>query len=153
MIHQPDDVETVGNDTRIRKVFSYQGTVHNRQIHAHHLHQMLAFEAVQIAFQRYLAAPQHDIMHLVIPEITKRRCVAMAPAEEVLIDAEHLRTHRTGSLCRHAAQIVPEPALYGGAGDPFPLRQTAAADAVKVLLADTAAKRLTGAQPRQNPRE
>src|SRR4249919_1024624 len=77
----------------------------------------------------------------------------MAPAEEVLIDAQHLRTRRTGSLCRHAAQIVPEPALYGGAGDPLPFRQSAAADAVKVFLADAAAKRLTGAQPRQNPRE
>ena len=67
------------------------------------LDQILAFEAVEIAFQRSLTAPEHDIIDLVVLQIAERGGVAVPAREEVLVDAQHLRTERADPFARRAA--------------------------------------------------
>lgn len=153
MIDEPNDVETVGHDAGVRKVLAHHGPVNGSQIHADDFHQMLAFEPVQIALQRSFAPPEHDIMDFVVSEIAEGSGVAVLPTEEVLVDAEDLRTLGTGPFSSQLSQPGAEPALNGGAGNSLPFRQAAAADAIEMLLANRAAERLTGAHPGQYARK
>src|SRR3569833_482201 len=148
MIDHPDHMEPVGYDARLWKMLLHQRAVNRRQIHADDLHQMLAFEFVQITLQRLFTAACHHVIDGVIPQITEGGRVAEPPGEEMLVDAQNLRTDRAGSLRRQQPQIVAEPAFHRRAGDSLPLRQTAAADAVIVFLAHAAAKWLGGSHSR-----
>jgi hypothetical protein len=87
----------------------------------------------------------------VIAEVAERRGVAVAPAEEMLIDAEDLRTLPSSPFSRQLSQPGAEPALHGRAGDPFAFCQAAAADAIEVLLTNRTPERFTGTHARQNP--
>src|SRR5580765_7000502 len=92
-------------------------------------------------------------MDLVVFEIAEGGGVAVPPGEKVLVDAQHLRTSGARPLQGQLRQPSGEPALNGGAGDAFPLRQTGAVDAVVMPLADASPERLTGAQTGQNARK
>jgi hypothetical protein len=98
MIDQADDMKAIGHDPGIRKVLPHQRPVDARQIHADHLHQMFALEAIQIAFQRGLAATENHIMDPVAAEIAKRGGVAVAAGKEMLIDAQNLRARAVDSF-------------------------------------------------------
>ena len=78
MIHQPDDMEAISHDARLGEVFAHDRAVNGRQIHADHLHQMLAFEAVEIAFQRQFAAAEHHIVDFVVLQIAEGGGVSRA---------------------------------------------------------------------------
>jgi hypothetical protein len=77
VIDEPDHVEAIGHDTRIGEVLTHERAVHTRQIDAHDPNQVLALKAVQIAFQRRLAAPQYHIMDAMSSEIAERGGVAI----------------------------------------------------------------------------
>ena len=77
----------------------------------------------------------------------------MLTGEEVLIHAEDLRTGRADPFPGPQLQIPQKPAFNGGARKTLALRQSATADAIKVLLAYAAPERLGGAQARQNAGE
>src|SRR5579863_5732842 len=74
----------------------------------------------------------------------------MLAREEVFIDAQHGRTQ--GALTFAAAQLeeVVEPTFDGGAADPLPFAQTAAADTVPVLQRDATPEWFGGSFPGQN---
>ena len=137
----------------LRKVLPDQGTVTGRQIDAACFHQMLSVEPVQPAFQRSFAPSDNHVIDGIILQIAESGGIAETAGEKVLVNAQNLRTHRTGPFRCHPSEIVPGPAFHRGAGDTLPFGQTAAADSVKVFLTDAAAKRLTGSAPRQNPGE
>ena len=63
---------------------------YTRQIHADEADQVLALEAIQIAFQRCFAATEHHIMDAMTSEIAEGSGKSVTARKEVLIDAEHL---------------------------------------------------------------
>jgi phosphotransferase system HPr-like phosphotransfer protein len=112
MIDGADDVETIGHHARIGEMLAYQRTIVGRQVHTHHLHAMLAWQTRQITFQRGLTAPQHDIVDLVMLQIAKGSSIAVATGEEVLVDAQHLRTWAAGALARQPLTYFSRCALH-----------------------------------------
>lgn len=62
------------------------------QVHAHHAHLGLAFEPVKIGLQGQFAAAQHDVVDLVVSQITQGGGEALLAREEVLVDPQHART-------------------------------------------------------------
>jgi hypothetical protein len=60
VIDGADHMEAAGHDPGLGEVFAHRRAVTRRQIHADYLHQMLAFEALQVAFQRHFAAAEHQ---------------------------------------------------------------------------------------------
>src|SRR5580698_6489 len=114
---------------------------------------MLSFQLVQISFEGSFTAAGNHIVDRVVFQIAESCGIAQTTGEEVLVDTQHLRTHRAGSFGSQSLQMNTGPALHGGAGNVFTLRHAAAADAVKVLLANAAAKRFTGPEPGQNTGE
>ena len=89
-------------------------------------------------------------MHLVVLQVAEGGGITVPAREEVLVYAENPRTIAADALSRQQTEKPPEPALDGGAGDPFPSPQAAAADTVEVLLTDAPPETLTGPQARQN---
>ena len=153
VIHQPNDMEAVGDNARLGKVFAHDGPVNSSQIHADHFDSLFPLEPVEISFQGSFAAAEHHVIDFVVLEIAERGGEAVLSGEEMLIDAEDPRALRSGPFARLLPQPGSEPALNGRAGNPLALRQSAAADAVQVFLTNRTAKWLTGAHPRQNARK
>src|SRR5436305_11083976 len=92
-------------------------------------------------------------MDFVVLQIAKRRGVPVTPGEEVLIDAQNLRTSAADPFPGQQLQIPLKPAFHRGARQTLALGQGRAADAVEMLLADAAPKRLCGSYTRLNPRK
>ena len=131
MIDDPDHMEAVGHNGGLWEVL-----LHQRSIPCDSS-----------------AAAEHDVVDLVVLQIAEGCRITLLPAEEVLVDAEHLRKLGAGFLQRQAAQVRCKPALDGGTGNPFSSRQTTAADAVEVLLANAPVKSLAGPLPWQDAGE
>src|SRR5579871_876392 len=153
MIDGADHVESIGHNLGVGEMLLHQRPVTDRQIHADQQDQILAFEALEIGFQGGLAAAQHDIMHLMVFQVTEGRGIAVPAGEEVFVDAQNLRAQTAGAFSRQQTQIPEKPALHGRTGDPLALPQAAPADAIEMLLANAAPERLGRAQPRLNPRK
>src|SRR5688572_3905385 len=75
-----------------------------------------------------------------ILQIAEGGGVAMLSGKEMLIDAKHLRAWSAGPLGGQAPEKVLGVTFDGGAADPFPLGDTAAADAIPVIFEDFVAK-------------
>ena len=73
-----------------------------------------------------MAASQNHVEDVVASQIAKGGGVAVAAAEEVLIDAQHPGARAALALGCPQPQEVLEPALYGRAAHLFPLAQPAA---------------------------
>jgi len=43
MVDQPDDVEPIGHDQSVGKVFTHDPAIHRRQVHTEHTNQTLTF--------------------------------------------------------------------------------------------------------------
>ena len=96
---------------------------------------------------------RRDDIDFVIFEITKGCCIALAAAEEVLVDAEEygaVRRMPFGKLAREMAFKIP---LDSCRADALAPSQTAAIDAVEVLCVDELLKRLSGSLPSQDANE
>ena len=70
MIDDSDHVEAAGYDTCLGEVQPHQRAVIRGQIHTHYPHLGFAFQALKIGLQREFGAAQHDIVDLMIPQIT-----------------------------------------------------------------------------------
>lgn len=136
MVDQPDHVKPVSDDAGIGKVLAHDCPVHAGQIHADNSYPVLAFEPMEIAFERSFAAAEDHVMNTVRSEVAEGGSVAVPAGEEMLIDAEHGRTNGIAPLIEGQLEKAQKPALHGRAGDAFALGQTAAADAVKVPAVD-----------------
>ncbi len=141
MIHQPDDMETVGCDAGMWEVLAYDGAIDGRQIHTNHPDQVFAFELAELAFEPSFAAAEHHVADFVVLQIAESRGIAVPAAEEVFVNAGNLRTQGAGAFAGELPRMSAEPALNSGARNLFPPRQAAAADAVKVPPANAAAER------------
>src|SRR6185312_3872285 len=113
----------------------------------------LLFETRQIAFQRRLAAAQHDIMNFVVFQIAERGCISVPAREEVLVNTQDLRAGAAAAFPGQQLQIPLKPALNGGARQTLAFGEATAADAVEMLLTHATPKRLGRAQARLNPRK
>src|SRR5512138_1012990 len=98
MVDEPDDMEAVGHDAGIGKVLAYQGPIAAGQVHTHHPHPALAFQAYQIVLQGSLAAAQHDIVDRMVPQVAQGGGIALAAVKEVLVDAQHHWAHGPTAL-------------------------------------------------------
>src|SRR6201994_4824643 len=108
---------------------------------------------VQIIFQRRLAAPQHDVIDLVVLQIAEGGRITAATREKVLVYAQNLRTFAPNPLSGQKLQIPDKPALDGSARQSLPLAQAAATDAVQMLLVHSPPERLGGPHARLNTRK
>ena len=91
MVDQSNHVKAIRDDADMGEVFAYERAVNAGQIHTDHLHQMLVFQAGQIAFQRSFAATEDHIMDTVASEITERGGITAAAGKEVLINPQNGR--------------------------------------------------------------
>ena len=91
MVHGADDMKAIGHDLCLRKVFPDQRPIGRCQIHANQLHQMLAFQPIQIALQRRLAAAEHHVEDLVMPQIAEGGGIAAPARKEVFVNAQNTR--------------------------------------------------------------
>src|SRR5579862_2935319 len=105
---------------------------------------------MKIALQRGCAAAQHHIVHPVILQIAERRRIAVSPRKEMLIDAQHGWTQRTGSFRSQSLRHVREPTLHGRAPNSFTLPKPSPADAIPVPEKDHPPEPFTGALPLQD---
>ena len=142
MVDQSNDMEAIGHNARVRKVFLDNGSIYAGQIHAYHAHLCFAFQTRQIGRQGEFRAAQHHIVNLVVAQIAKRGGVAFAAGEKVLVDAEHGRAARRMPFRKLALQAMLKMALDGRGANAFAAAQPAAIDAVQVLLKDRLAEGL-----------
>ena len=153
VIHGTDDVKTVSHDACLREMLFDQRPVAGRQIHTHHLYPIFLFEARQVVFERGLAAAQHHIVDFVVLQIAEGRRIPVPAREEVLINAQNLRTSAADALPGQQLQIPLKPTLNRGARQTLAFGQPTPADAIEMLLADTAPERFGRPQPRLKPRK
>ena len=121
MVDKPDDVKAIGHNAGIGEVLVHERAVHGGQIHADDADQVLALEAIQIAFQRCFAATEHHIMDAMTSEITEGGGKTVTARKEVLIDPEHLRAGGIAPFIQTKLEKLEEPAFDRGAGDTLSL--------------------------------
>ena len=130
-------MEAVGHDAGVGEVFADQGAVVAGQIHAHDAHLGLAFQTLQIGLQREL--PSGPARHRRSCGFSDRRGWWRSPFRRVKKCSSMPSTGGQRGGCHSAnwrCEPASEVALDGGRTDAFPPSQTAAIDAVQVLLVD-----------------
>src|ERR1041385_455348 len=105
---------------------------------------------MEIAFQRGLTAPQHDIVDPMFFQIAQRGRIAVLSGEEMLVDTQHGRTQGIGSFGSQSFEYVLEPALDGRARESLALSQSSAIDPIPVTEKDHTPEQFAGSLPLQD---
>ena len=153
MIHQPDDVESVGHNARIGEVFLHHRAIGGGQIHAYHQDIFLALQTLQIRIQRGFGATQNHIIDGVILQIAERGGKALAASEEMFVDPQNAWAAWRTQGGELSLQHTPEVALHGGRSQRFSPAQPAAVNAVEMIAAHHFLKGFTRPLPPEYTRK